>query len=85
MNLCCTVRQKEKKEFSFENGTRVRAYSYEDAVERIKSVRFITFVGDGFFDYGPDVSVDAETKEKADWKLYLDKKEPTLVGRWRWS
>lgn len=87
MNFCCTVRQKEqeKKEYAFENGTRVRAYSYDDAIERIKSVRFITFCGEGFFDYGPDVSVDADTKEKADWKLYLDKREPTLAGRWHWS
>lgn len=78
MMWCCTTRKGYKQIFNFENGTQVRAYSYEDAVHKLKSARFITNSVQNMYEYGPDIYIHAKDCNDAGWRLYLDKKDPTL-------
>lgn len=68
-----------KQIFSFENGTQVRAYSYDDAVTKLNSARFITHSDQNMYEYGPDIYIQAKDCNDASWRLYLDKKDPTLM------
>lgn len=92
MNMCCSSRRIDKKVFMFENGTSVRARSFEDAIKTLKSAREITRVdkisNSWDVEYGPDVCVFVEqdcssllARERSGWNLYLDKREPILVHR----
>ncbi len=75
---CCVSRKGYKQIFNFENGTHVRAYSYEDAVSKLQTARFITHTEQGIYEYGSDIYVYARDCNDAGWKLYLDKRDPTL-------
>ena len=75
---CCVTRKISKQIFTFENGTHVRAHSYDNAVLKLRSARFITNSEQNMYEYGPDIYIHAKDFNDASWRLYLDKKEPTL-------
>ena len=78
---CCVSRKINKQFFTFENGTHVRAQSYDDAVSKLRLARFITRSEQNVYEYGPDIYIHAKDCNDAGWRLYLDKKEPTLRRR----
>lgn len=69
-----------KQNFTFENGTHVSARSYEDAILKLKSARFITQSDQNVYEYGPDVYIHATDCNDASWRLYLDKRSGLLDG-----
>ena len=75
---CCVTRKRFKQIFKFENGTCVLAYNINDAVHRLKNARVITYSSQQMYEFGPDVYINAADCNDASWKLYLDKKDPTL-------
>lgn len=82
---CCVTRKGFKQNFNFENGTHVRAYSYDDAILKLKSARFITHSVQNMYEYGPDIYIHAKDCNEASWRLYLDKKDPTLKQEHTWT
>ena len=89
MNVCCCRRKKIT--FYFENGTRVIARTYIDALQKLKKASQVTraehLSGSRDFHYGKDVTVFVEqncstplANDRAGWNLYLDKRDPVLVG-----
>ena len=78
---CCTSRKGAKQFFNFENGTCVLAYTLDDAVHKLKTTRKITHSEKGVYEFGPDVYINALDFHDAEWKLYLDKRDPTLMRR----
>jgi hypothetical protein len=78
---CCVDRKPTKQMFVFENGTHVRAQSYDEAVLKLRSARFITRSEQNTYEYSPDIYIHAKDCNDAGWRLYLDKKEPTLRRR----
>lgn len=93
MWLCCTTRVKNCTEFTFKNGTRVKALDPDQALAILKSISLKgvskVFKIDSKYwvvNFGEKVHVRVEALEpgkarkQGEWSLYLDQRDPQLPG-----
>jgi hypothetical protein len=79
---CCHTR---KELFNFENGSFVYAKNAEDAIQKLKSTKTILKVPDSeteYFEFDSGVRVKAPTAVDAQWKMYMDKRDPMFTWTW---
>lgn len=92
MWLCCGAEPRKLKTWTFKNGTRVKATDSAHAIQILKSIslRDVTkiFQMDSHIwriDFGKGVFIEVQEQEQVtakklgEWRVYLDRREPSLV------
>jgi hypothetical protein len=97
MWACCTTRVKNGTEFTFKNGTRIKARDPDEALDILKSINLRedskVFKIDSKYwavHFGEKAQVRIQATEpgpgtekarkKGEWLLYLDRRDPQLIG-----
>jgi hypothetical protein len=89
---CCTGRGKNGMEFTFKNGTRVKASDPDQALSILKSIKFhevskVFQIASEMWviNFGENLSMQVEAQEPVsarragEWLLYLDRRDPQLI------